>query len=128
MVLVDVAVNFVSPCARRQKAGVFAVMAGMPLFLNLKKRLEGLKLDGATDRYVPQTSFMGLIGTGDGGCFASKGRMALEGKCLWELKDWVDWRWMHVYSEVSGERGARSKDKEAPFLLETLRPKKQNLE
>jgi len=44
--------------------------------------------------------FLGLLGTGDGNCIASKGSMALEGRYLWELKDWIDRKWMHVYTKV----------------------------
>jgi selenide,water dikinase len=79
----------------RPKAGVFAVMAGMPLAVNLRKRLEG---DRKLDAYVPQVAFLGLLGLGDGGCVASRGRMALQGTDLWALKDWIDRKWMHVYT------------------------------
>jgi len=80
----------------RPKAGVFAVMAGMPLAVNLRKKLEG---DPQLEHYKPQTAFLGLLGLGDGGCVASRGRMALEGKELWALKDWIDRKWLHVYKD-----------------------------
>ena len=80
----------------RPKAGVFAVMAGMPLAVNLRKKLEG---DQHLEHYKPQTAFLGLLGLGDGGCVASRGRMALEGKELWALKDWIDRKWLHVYKD-----------------------------
>jgi selenide,water dikinase len=82
----------------RPKAGVFAVMAGMPLAINLKKRLEGQPLT-EEDKYIPQSAFLGLIGLGDGNCVASKGNMAVEGRYLWALKDWIDRKWMYVYKE-----------------------------
>ena len=93
----------------RPKAGVFAVMAGMPLSLNLKKRLEGGLFvtvgpdqnnppGNAGDQYLPQSEFLGLIGTGDGGCVASKGQMAVESRAFWDLKDWIDRKWMWNYT------------------------------
>lgn len=82
----------------RPKAGVFAVMAGMPLAINLKKRCEGQALTDA-DRYIPQERFLGLLGLGDGNCIASRGSMALEGSYLFDLKDWIDRKWMYVYKE-----------------------------
>lgn len=67
----------------RPKAGVFAVMAGMVLSINLRAALRGEPLV----TYWPQTSFLGLLGLGDGGCIASRGALATEGRWLWELKD-----------------------------------------
>jgi hypothetical protein len=66
--------------------------------VNLRKRLEGQPLL-PSDRYLPQERFLGLLGTGDGGCVASRGNMALQGRYLWDLKDWIDRKWMHVYSD-----------------------------
>ena len=48
-------------------------------FINCAKVLEGGTL-GAVDEYVPQSLFLGLLGTGDGSCVASRGSMALEGR------------------------------------------------
>lgn len=79
----------------RPKAGVFAVMAGMTLWLNLRATLRGEKLV----TYWPQVSFLGLLNLGDGSCIASKGSLAMHGQWLWELKDWIDRRWMWNYSE-----------------------------
>eukprot|EP00435_Cladocopium_sp_Y103_P051983 s1777_g16.t1 len=79
----------------RPKAGVFAVMAGMTLWLNLRATLRGEKLV----TYWPQVSFLGLLNLGDGSCIASKGPLATHGQWLWELKDWIDRRWMWNYSE-----------------------------
>lgn len=50
-----------------------------------------------------QVSFLGLLNLGDGSCIASKGGLAMHGQWLWELKDWIDRRWMWNYSE--GEAG-----------------------
>lgn len=80
----------------RPKSGVFAVRAGPPLEQNLRAALLGEPLRA----HVPQASFLGLIGTGDGGAIASRGSLALrECEWLWKLKDWIDTKWMHNYGE-----------------------------
>ena len=79
----------------RPKAGVFAVMAGMVLWLNIRACLTGEKLV----TYWPQHSFLGLLNLGDGRCIASRGTLATEGAWLWGLKDWIDRRWMWNYFE-----------------------------
>jgi len=79
----------------RPKAGVFAVMAGMVIWLNVRATLRGERLL----TYWPQASFLGLLGLGDGGCIASRGTLATEGRWLWELKDWIDRKWMWDYSD-----------------------------
>lgn len=80
----------------RPKSGVFAVRAGPPLERNLRAALLGERLRA----YVPQASFLGLIGTGDGRAIASRGRLALrEAGWLWDLKDWIDTKWMHAYAQ-----------------------------
>jgi len=84
----------------RPKAGVFAVRQGTPLTNNLKHSLRG----EALAPFIPQSTFLGLIGGGDmDTCVASRGLMALEsnardGGWLWTLKDWIDRTWMHAYT------------------------------
>jgi len=78
----------------RPKAGVFAVMAGMALYQNLVADLEG----GAPTAHWPQEAFLGLLGDGRGGAVASRGNLALEAPWLWDLKDWIDRKWMWQYS------------------------------
>jgi len=82
--------------APRPKAGVFAVRAGPPLTTNLRHRLLG----EALEEWVPQETFLGIIGTGDGRAIASKGESALEGEFLWRLKDSIDRTWMRGYQEL----------------------------
>ncbi|CAK9089316.1 unnamed protein product [Durusdinium trenchii] len=79
----------------RPKAGVFAVMAGLVLWINLRATLRGEKLV----TYWPQSSFLGLLNLGDGTCIASRGVLAAKGAWLWHLKDWIDRRWMWNYFE-----------------------------
>lgn len=49
------------------------------VLLNPSQVLQGGIL-GVEDEYIPQSLFLGLLGTGDGGCVASRGCMALEGR------------------------------------------------
>ncbi len=94
----DVAAVLAHP---RPKAGVFAVRQGPPLTSNLRAALRG----EPPAPFVPQTSFLGLIGAGDGRCVASRGAMALEARWLWTLKDWIDTNWMRVYTDGLPEMG-----------------------
>ena len=79
----------------RPKAGVFAVRGGPPLARNLRAKMLGTTLE----KWVPQTEFLGIIGTGDPReCVASRGALGLEGAWLWDLKDWIDRTWMAGYT------------------------------
>ena len=80
----------------RPKAGVFAVRQGPPLADNLRRKLLAQPLVP----FEPQHTFLGLIGTGDGGCVASRANLALEGCWLWDLKDWIARTWMASYGEL----------------------------
>jgi len=85
----------------RPKAGVFAVRAGPPLNSNLRARLAGEDLSP----YEPQSSFLGLIGTGDEAkCVGSKGSLCIEGEYLWKLKDWIDRKWMADYTTALAKK------------------------
>ncbi|KAH8060862.1 selenide water dikinase [Aureococcus anophagefferens] len=84
----------------RPKAGVFAVMAGMALTRTSSRRL------GSPTPHVPQTSFLGLLGTGDGAAVASRGGLAIEAPWLWDLKDWIDRKWMWQYTAAARPLGA----------------------
>jgi selenide,water dikinase len=81
----------------RPKAGVFAVRAGPPLARNLRSKALGQGLES----WEPQTSFLGIIGTGEvTECVASKAGMAVQGAWLWELKDYIDRNWLAGYSNL----------------------------
>ncbi|HKS88995.1 MAG TPA: selenide, water dikinase SelD [Stellaceae bacterium] len=84
------------PAHPRDKAGVYAVRAGPPLALNLRRALAGRALR----RAVPQKRALALIGTGDGRAIASRGPFAAAGRSLWRLKDWIDRRWMRRYTDL----------------------------
>jgi selenide, water dikinase len=81
----------------RPKAGVFAVRAGPPLLRNLLNYLLGKRLIS----HKPQTSFLGLISTGDTYAIASKGNwFASKGKYMWKWKDYIDRKWMAMYKDL----------------------------
>jgi selenide,water dikinase len=89
----DVATMIAHP---REKAGVYAVRQGPPLAANLRRTLVGKRARGA----VPQRRGLALIGTGDGHAVASRGPFTAYGASLWQLKDWIDRRWMRRYREL----------------------------
>jgi selenide,water dikinase len=77
----------------RPKAGVFAVKSGPPLAANLRRVLVGD--DDNLERYDPQTTFLGVIGTGRPECaVASKSTCAITAGWVWDLRDWIDRKWM----------------------------------
>ena len=89
----DVATMLAHP---REKAGVYAVRQGPPLAANLRRALAGRRLR----RAVPQKRALALIGTGDEQAVASRGPFVAYGPRLWQLKDWIDRRWMRRYREL----------------------------
>ena len=89
----DVATMIAHP---REKAGVYAVRQGPPLAANLRRSLAGKR----PRRTVPQRRGLALIGTGDEHAVASRGPFAAYGASWWQLKDWIDRRWMQRYREL----------------------------
>ena len=80
----------------REKAGVYAVRQGPPLASNLRRALALKQLR----RAVPQKRALALIGTGDEQAVASRGPFAAYGPRLWQLKEWIDRRWMRRYTDL----------------------------
>ncbi|KAA6421181.1 MAG: water dikinase [Trebouxia sp. A1-2] len=87
----DVATSTVYP---RPKAGVFAVRQGPPLTDNIRRFLQGENLKA----FKPQTSWLSLITSGSKYAVATKGWFCLEGAWLWPVKDYIDRKFMSMYS------------------------------
>ncbi|CAL8466157.1 g5693 [Coccomyxa elongata] len=88
----DVATSAIHP---RPKAGVYAVRQGPPLTANLRRLLTGERLRP----FVPQSTHLGLITTGDTYAVATKGWLCFEAAWLWTWKDRIDRAWMAKYGE-----------------------------
>src|SRR5215475_385658 len=88
----------------RDKAGVFAVRAGPPLAENLRRRARG----DALKLWRPQRRHLALISTGERYAVASRGPLKAEGAWLWNVKDWIDRRWMRMYQDVDRMRARMS--------------------
>lgn len=80
----------------RAKAGVFAVRQGPALTENIRRRLRGEPLRP----HWPNRAFLTIIATGDGRAIAGRGdRLAVEGRWVWHWKDWIDRRFMRMFSD-----------------------------
>ena len=80
---------------QRPKAGVFAVRQGKPLFHNWQQILTNKPLE----KYIPQSKYLALIGTGDKKAIASWGKFGWQSKLFWILKDYIDRQFMNQFSK-----------------------------
>lgn len=81
---------------RRDKSGVFAVRQGPVLANNLRQ----IALEKKLRPYRAQKNFLGLISTGNKYAIASRGKWSAQGAWLWQVKDWIDRRFMQKYSDL----------------------------
>jgi pyridine nucleotide-disulfide oxidoreductase family protein len=80
----------------RAKAGVFAVRQGTALTENIRQRLRGEPLRP----HMPDRKFLTILATGDGRAIAGRGaHLAVEGRWVWRWKDWIDRRFMRMFSD-----------------------------
>lgn len=77
----------------RPKAGVFAVRQGPVLAENLRRAARGEPLVG----FEPQAAFLSILALGDRTAIAARGRLCLEGRAMWRLKDRIDRRFVARY-------------------------------
>ena len=80
----------------RSKAGVFAVRQAPILQHNLSATLSGRPLKS----FNPQSDYLKLISTGGKGAVADKFRMTFDGPLLWQLKDYIDQKFMRQFEHL----------------------------
>ena len=76
------------------KSGVYAVRAGPPLALNLRRFIGG----GALEPHVPQLRTLNLISCGERRAIVSYGNLAAQGRWAWWWKDRIDRGFVARYS------------------------------
>ena len=78
---------------RTPKAGVYAVRQGPVLWESLRASLSGRPLP----RYRPQSGFLSILNTADGKALLRYKRLVSHSRWAWQLKDWIDRRFMARY-------------------------------
>jgi len=76
------------------KSGVYAVRAGAPLALNLRRFLA----DAPPVAYHPPSRTLNLLSCGERYAIASWGELAFEGAWVWRWKDRIDRAWVARYA------------------------------
>jgi pyridine nucleotide-disulfide oxidoreductase family protein len=89
----DVAARVDAPHPR---SGVYAVRAGPPLALNLRRHLAG----GELARYRPQRRSLNLLSCGERRAIVAWGDVSLEGGWAWAWKNHIDRRFIARYGEA----------------------------
>ncbi len=77
--------------APRPKSGVYALRAGAPLALNLRRFIAG----GQLEPWKPQPRALNLLACGDRYAIASWGALSAEGRWVWRWKDRIDRRFIN---------------------------------
>ena len=78
----------------RPKAGVWAVRAGVHLARNLRLAARHRPLQ----QWRPQREALVILGLGGGRAVAWRNGLSLSGTLVWRWKDWIDRRWMRMYT------------------------------
>lgn len=91
------AVGDCGTCPQRPhpKAGVHAVRQGPVLWENVRRLFSGQPLVD----YRPQRRFLSLMATGDRRAILSRGRLAFHAAWCWQLKDYIDGRFIDKYQD-----------------------------
>jgi selenide,water dikinase len=97
----DPAVFAVGDCASiqgapRPKAGVWAVRGGVHLARNLQLAARHRPVKS----WRPQSDALVILGLGGGRAVAWRNGLSVSGAWVWRLKDWIDRRWMRMYTEM----------------------------
>jgi selenide,water dikinase len=100
----DAAVFAAGDCASvqgspRPKAGVWAVRAGVHLARNLRLAARHRPLKP----WRPQREALVILGLGYGRAVAWRNGVSISGTAVWRVKDWIDRRWMRMYTEMRME-------------------------
>ncbi|WP_246540123.1 selenide, water dikinase SelD [sulfur-oxidizing endosymbiont of Gigantopelta aegis] len=80
----------------RPKSGVFAVRQGPPLFENMRRFISGQSLKA----FKPQKRFLSLLNCADKTAIASRSMFAFQGHWVWQYKNWIDVRFMKLFSDL----------------------------
>ncbi len=80
--------------APRPRSGVYAVRAGPPLALNLRRFIAGDPLQG----YLPQRRSLNLLACGEQRAIVAWGSLAAEGRWAWRWKDRIDRRFVGAFT------------------------------
>ncbi|WP_373490443.1 FAD-dependent oxidoreductase [Parasphingorhabdus sp.] len=79
---------------RVARSGVHAVHAGPVLAANLRAQLNRQKLD----HYIPRRRTLYLLATGERRAILSWGAFTMSGSLVWQLKDWIDRRFVRHHT------------------------------
>ncbi len=77
-----------------ERSGVHAVKAGPVLAANLRAAIGGTELR----QYCPRRRTLYLLGLGDRRAIGTWGRFVATGRFVWWLKDWIDRRFVELYT------------------------------
>lgn len=83
-------------------SGVHAVRTGPVLATNILAALQG----GTMRTYQPRSRSLYLLACGPRHAIASWGRWSAEGKWVWQLKDWIDRRFIRRFTNSTPRRAA----------------------